>query len=90
MNGETERLDCLISMLCAERGEQAPALSAAEKKRYFRALVNLRMPKEAGADFLKLQTNIYRRNCAARGLPISATLSRLPPTYTFGKAISPR
>lgn len=55
MNSKTELLDKMIETLCAERGEKAPALSENDKKRYFRALVNVRPPKAASNEFLQIQ-----------------------------------
>ncbi|MCM1367261.1 MAG: protein-ADP-ribose hydrolase [Roseburia sp.] len=55
MNGTTKLSDRLIELLCAERGENVPNLPDGSKFDYFRALVNVRMPKAASGEFLRLQ-----------------------------------
>lgn len=48
-------LDCLIEILCAERGEKVPNLTESTKPVVFRALVNMRPPIPASDEFLQLQ-----------------------------------
>ena len=55
MKRKTELLNKLIEMLCFERGEKVPTLNDNEKFDYFRALVNIRIPKPISETFLQLQ-----------------------------------
>ena len=58
-----ELLDKLIGILSSERGESVPGLSAAQKPDYFRALCNVRPPRQVSEEFLRLQDEYL----AARG-----------------------
>lgn len=62
------KLDRLIEMLCAERGESVPTLSEKDKFRYFRALVNVRMPKAASAEFLRIQDEYLQEQLRLKGI----------------------
>lgn len=74
MNNSEQLLDELIQMLCAERGQTVPALSSCEKKRYFRALVNVRMPKQTSERFLRLQDEYLQAELSAKGVTDIADL----------------
>ncbi len=69
------KLDRLIEILCAERGEDVPVLSEKEKGRYFRALVNVRMPKQASEEFLRLQDEYLQEQLRIKGVTDIAELS---------------
>ncbi|MDE6028760.1 MAG: protein-ADP-ribose hydrolase [Clostridiales bacterium] len=71
------KLDRILEILCAERGEDVPTLSETEKGRYFRALVNVRMPKPASAEFIKLQDEYLQDRLRAVGV---TDIADLPPT----------
>ncbi|MDE6201411.1 MAG: protein-ADP-ribose hydrolase [Clostridiales bacterium] len=73
------KLDRLIQILCAERGESVPALSDKEKGRYFRALVNVRMPKAASAEFLQLQDEYLQEQLRIKGVTDIADLNPVAP-----------
>ncbi len=75
MNGRTELLDSLIAMLCDERGEKAPTLSENDKKRYFRALVNVRMPEPISGEFLRLQDEYLQAELSEKQITDIETLS---------------
>ena len=62
------KLDRIIEILCAERGEDVPALSEKEKDRYFRALVNVRMPKPVSDEFLQLQDEYLQEQLRVKGV----------------------
>lgn len=65
------KLDRLIQILCAERGENAPVLSDLsdrEKGRCFRALVNVRSPKAASKEFLQLQDEYLQEQLQLKGI----------------------
>lgn len=61
-------LDRLIEILCAERGERAPALKEDEKPDYFRALCNVRPPLPASEEFLRLQDEYLSEKTRERGV----------------------
>lgn len=73
------KLDRLIEILCAERGEDVPALSEKEKGRYFRALVNVRMPKQASDEFLRLQDEYLQEQLRIKGVTDIAELNPIAP-----------
>lgn len=62
------KLDRLIEILCAERGESVPVLSDSEKGRYFRALVNVRMPKPVSDEFLCIQDEYLTEELLRKGI----------------------
>ena len=72
------KLDRLIEILCAERGEDVPALSDKEKGRYIRALVNVRMPKPISDEFLRLQDEYLQEQLCVKGVTDIAALSPVP------------
>ncbi|MDE5593641.1 MAG: protein-ADP-ribose hydrolase, partial [Clostridiales bacterium] len=72
------KLDRILEILCAERGEDVPALSDKEKGRYFRALVNVRMPKQTSAEFLRLQDEYLQEELQRKGVTDIAALSPMP------------
>lgn len=61
-------VDKLIEILSAERNELVPALSEENKFRYFRALVNVRMPKAANNEFLRLQDEYLQAELRRKGI----------------------
>ena len=71
----TDKLDFLIKTLCEERGEIVPALNGNEKRRLFRALVNLRMPKPASKEFLQIQDEYLQEQLRLKGVTDIADLS---------------
>ncbi len=68
MNTKTELLDSLIIMLCAERGEEVPNLTDSQKPSYFRALVNVRMPKAVNKEFLRIQDEYLQEELRLKGI----------------------
>lgn len=62
------KLDRLIEILCAERGEGVPAVGADEKFRFFRALVNVRAPMPASKEFLRLQDEYLQERLQSKGI----------------------
>ena len=73
-----DKLDRLIEMLCAERGEQVHKLSENEKRRLFRALVNVRMPNAASEEFLRVQDEYLREELRLKGVTDIAELPAAP------------
>ena len=73
------KLDRLIEILCAERGEKVPALSERDKGRYFRALVNIRMPEEASEEFLKIQDEYLKEQLRLKGVTDIVDLNPVAP-----------
>lgn len=61
-------LDRLIELLCNERGEQPPVLTQLQKPDYFRALCNVRMPRPATDEFIKLQDEYLSEQTQKRGI----------------------
>ena len=72
-------LDSLIRILCEERGAKIPALNDCEKHRYFRALVNVRMPKAASKEFLQLQDEYLQSELRLKGITDITELSPVMP-----------
>ena len=79
------KLDRLIEILCAERGESVPALSENEKGRYFRALVNVRMPKPASDEFLRIQDEYLSERLRRKGITDIADLTPVAPEMYLWK-----
>ncbi|MDE6691324.1 MAG: macro domain-containing protein, partial [Clostridia bacterium] len=75
----TDKLDYLIKTLCEERGESVPALNGCEKRRLFRALVNVRMPKAAGKEFLQIQDEYLQEQLRLKGITDFADLLPVAP-----------
>lgn len=71
----TNKLDILIKILCEERGEGVPALKDYDKRRYFRALVNVRMPKPASKEFLQIQDQYLQEQLRLTGITDIAGLN---------------
>lgn len=74
MNDETELLDKLIDILCAERGENISYVPENQKYTLFRALVNMRMPKEASEEFLRIQDKYLQARLKQKGITNIADL----------------
>ncbi len=72
-------LDKLIQILSDERGVKAPCLACADKKSYFRALVNIRPPLTASEEFLRLQDEYLREELRLKGVTDIADLSPVQP-----------
>ena len=75
----TDKLDFLIETLCKERGEIVPALYAIDKRRLFRALVNVRMPKAASKEFLQIQDEYLQEELQLKGVTDIADLNPIAP-----------
>ncbi len=74
-----DKLDRLIEILCNERNEKVPLLTGKEeKKKLFRALVNLRMPIAISEEFLKIQDEYLQEELYCEGI---SDLSELTPIY---------
>ncbi len=68
---QNERLDYLIKYLLAERREYADVSipdSVSERRRFLRALMNVRAPGPVGADFLAVQDEYLQTRLAERGV----------------------
>lgn len=63
-----DKLQRLIEILCAERGETAPYLSEKDKPAVFRALCNLRPPIKASEEFIKLQDEYLQEATRHKGV----------------------
>ncbi len=74
-----DKLDFLIKTLCEERGESVPAICGCEKHRLFRALVNVRMPDPASAEFLRVQDEYLQEELRRKGITDIAALSPVAP-----------
>ncbi len=74
MNTQNE-LDKLIETLCIERGERTPNLPVTRKFDYFRALVNVRMPKPVSGEFLRLQNEYLQYELSKKQITAIETLS---------------
>ncbi|MDE7076924.1 MAG: protein-ADP-ribose hydrolase [Clostridia bacterium] len=72
-------IDRLIEILSEERGEPVPALSEENKPRYFRALVNVRAPKAASQEFLRIQDGYLQEELRRKGITDIADLSPVAP-----------
>ncbi len=79
-----DKLDRLIEILCAERGESVPIISDSEKPIFFRALVNVRMPLETSKEFLKIQDEYLQEQLRLKGITDIDDLSpTLPGIYLW-------
>ena len=77
---QVERRVFLIRYLLAERQETAEIPMAAEKQRLLlRGLMNVRPPREIGADFLTVQNEYLRTEREAAGITDVDTLTPLRP-----------
>ena len=72
-------LDRLIEILSDERGEPVPSLTEENKPRYFRALVNTRMPKTASKEFLFLQDEYLQEQLRLKGITDIDSLNPVAP-----------
>lgn len=61
-----DKLTELIRMLCNERGEEIPV--SGDKFRTFRALVNVRPPKAASEEFLRIQDEYLQEEIRKKGI----------------------
>lgn len=75
MSSQEERLDKLIALLFEERGEKTPAISSVEKRRVYRALVNIRPPIKASDEFSALQDEYLREELRRKGVTAVAELT---------------
>ena len=79
-----KKIDRLIEILCEERGERVPAFCGGDKFRLFRALVNVRMPKQASKEFLQIQDEYLQEELQAKGITDIADLKPvLPEIYLW-------
>ena len=74
-----DKLDYLIKYLCEKRGEEVPAFNAFEKRRLFRALVNIRTPKPATKEFIKAQNEYLQEELRLKGVTDVADLNPVAP-----------
>lgn len=82
MKTPSEILDRLIALLCAERGESVPDLKTADRAKYYRALVNVRPPIPASAEFLALEDEYLQSELRRKGVTDISDLSPIAPhTY---------
>lgn len=80
----TDKQDFLIEYLCKERGEGVPALNGFEKRRFLRALLNVRMPKSASKEFLQIQDEYLREELRVKGVTdFTALLPVAPDIYLW-------
>lgn len=83
---QTERRKYLIEYLLSERKENAEIPNDAEaQKRLFRALVNVRMPKSASREFLKIQGEYLREELRLKGITDIAELKPVMPDIYLWK-----
>ena len=68
-----------MEILCKERGESVPALNDCEKRRLFRALVNVRMPKPVSKEFLQIQDEYLQSELRLKGITDIAELKPVAP-----------
>ena len=74
-----DKLDRLIELLCAERGESVPKVVDGEKPRLFRALVNVRPSKAVSDEFLALQDEYLQGELRRKGITDIDGLSPIAP-----------
>ena len=55
-----ESLDYLISYLLGERGEDISKYEGRDKKRLYRALVNIRQPKEISNEYIEKENEFLQ------------------------------
>ncbi|MDE7379715.1 MAG: protein-ADP-ribose hydrolase [Clostridia bacterium] len=72
-------IDRLIEILSNERCEPAPVLTEESKHRYFRALVNVRMPKPVSKEFLQVQDEYLQEQLRLKGITDIAELLPVAP-----------
>ena len=77
---QRERRKFLIEYLLSERKQSAEIPSdEGEQKRLFRALVNVRMPKAASKDFLRIQDEYLQEELRRKGVTDAADLTPVAP-----------
>lgn len=79
MTKQEKILDRLIKILCDERGGKTPRLACSDKPKYFRALCNVRPPKEASEEFLRLEAEYLKEVLRLKGVTDIADLSPVQP-----------
>ncbi len=72
-------IDRLIEILSGERGEPVPVLTEENKHRYFRALVNVRMPKAASKEFLRVQDEYLQEQLRLKSITDIADILPVTP-----------
>lgn len=72
-------LDETIALLCAERGESVPPVADADKPRLWRALVNVRPPIPASAEYLAHEDAYLQEELRLKGITDIADLSPVAP-----------
>ena len=72
-------IDRLIEILSVERNKPVPVLAEEDKPRYFRALVNMRMPKAASKEFLQIQDEYLQEELRQKGITDIADLKPVAP-----------
>ncbi len=77
MKDKTVNLDKMIDILCKERNEETPQLPESEKFAFFRALVNVRMPKPVSKEFLALQDEYLQTELKRKSITDAKDLSPL-------------
>lgn len=83
---QTERRKYLIEYLLSERNESAAIPNDTEaQKRLFRALVNIRMPKSASREFLKIQGEYLMEELRLKGITDIAELNPIMPDIYLWK-----
>ena len=83
---QTERRKYLIEYLLSERNESVAIPNDTEaQKRLFRALVNVRMPKSASREFLKIQGEYLREELRLKGITDIAELKPVMPDIYLWK-----
>ncbi len=84
---QEERLDFLLCRLLAEREEYAGIQrprSLAEKRRLLRSLLNVRLPVEAGEEFLAVQDAYLREETRRKGVtPLESLAPARPGLYLW-------
>lgn len=68
VNWIMDKLQRLIEILCAERGEKTPTLTESVKPVVFRALCNVRPPMPASEEFVKLQDEYLQEVLSRKGI----------------------
>ena len=74
-----DKLDRLIQILCDERGEEAPDLHESQKFKFYRALINVRMPLPISEEFLRVQDEYLQERLRLKGITDIADLTPVAP-----------
>ena len=80
-----DKLDYLIEFLCEERGESVPAFYGYEKRKLFRALVNVRAPKAVSKEFLDVQNAYLQEELRLKGITDISNLKPIAPDICLWK-----